>query len=68
MSKIRPRIITAMLALLTTLTVTACSSGEGAQNAVALGGTFQFHSPVDKLRFSTTKSNAPRCRTSPGHH
>ncbi|MBD8031333.1 TlpA family protein disulfide reductase [Corynebacterium gallinarum] len=45
MSKIRPRIITAMLALLTTLTVTACSSGEGAQNAVALGGTFQFHSP-----------------------
>src|SRR5699024_2696087 len=45
MSKIRPRIITAMLALLTTLTVTACSSVEGAQNAVALGATFQFHSP-----------------------
>lgn len=45
MSKIRPRIITAGLATLTALTLAACSSGEGAQNAVALGGTFQFHSP-----------------------
>ena len=35
----------AVAAVLTTVTLVACSSGDGAQNAVAVGGTFQFHSP-----------------------
>ncbi len=35
----------AVVALLTALTLTACASGDNAQNAVAVGGTFQFHSP-----------------------
>src|SRR5699024_12172923 len=39
------RAATAVAAVLTTLTLAACSSGDGARNAVAVGGTFQFHSP-----------------------
>ena len=35
----------AVAAVLTAVTLVACSSGEGARNAVAVGGTFQFHSP-----------------------
>lgn len=35
----------AVAAVLTAVTLTACSSGDGARNAVAVGGTFQFHSP-----------------------
>ena len=35
----------AVIALLTALTLTACASGDNARNAVAVGGTFQFHSP-----------------------
>lgn len=35
----------AAVAALAALTLAACSSGENAQNAVAVGGTFQFHSP-----------------------
>ena len=34
-----------VLALLTALTLSACASGDNARNAVAVGGTFQFHSP-----------------------
>ena len=59
MSKIRPRIITAGLATLTALTLAACSSGEGAQNAVALGGTFQFHSPGGLSASSRACRSAP---------
>lgn len=36
---------TAVAAVLTAVTLVACSSGDGARNAVAVGGTFQFHSP-----------------------
>ncbi len=36
---------TTVVAALTALALGACSSGENAQNAVAVGGTFQFHSP-----------------------
>ncbi|APT93890.1 MULTISPECIES: TlpA family protein disulfide reductase [Corynebacterium] len=39
------RAATAVAAVLTAVTLTACSSGDGARNAVAVGGTFQFHSP-----------------------
>ncbi|AGF71438.1 TlpA disulfide reductase family protein [Corynebacterium halotolerans] len=39
------RTVGAVAATLTALTLTACASGENAQNAVAVGGTFQFHSP-----------------------
>ena len=35
----------AVAAVLTAVTLVACSSGDGARNAVAVGGTFQFHSP-----------------------
>lgn len=35
----------AATAALTSLTLAACSSGDNAQNAGAVGGTFQFHSP-----------------------
>ncbi|WJY67184.1 hypothetical protein [Corynebacterium auris] len=35
----------AVAAVLSAVTLTACSSGDGARNAVAVGGTFQFHSP-----------------------
>lgn len=45
MSSTSRRAATAVAAVLTTLTLAACSSGDGAQNAVAVGGTFQFHSP-----------------------
>ena len=36
---------TAVVAVLTALALTACVSGDNARNAVASGGTFQFHSP-----------------------
>lgn len=39
------RAATAVAAVLTAVTLVACSSGDGARNAVAVGGTFQFHSP-----------------------
>src|SRR5699024_713359 len=39
------RAATAVAAVLTAVTLTACSSGDGARNAVAVGGTLQFHSP-----------------------
>lgn len=45
MSSTPRRAATAVAAVLTTVTLTACSSGDGARNAVAVGGTFQFHSP-----------------------
>lgn len=45
MSSTPRRAATAVTAVLTTLTLVACSSGDGARNAVAVGGTFQFHSP-----------------------
>lgn len=45
MSSTSRRAATAVTAVLTALTLTACSSGDGARNAVAVGGTFQFHSP-----------------------
>lgn len=35
----------AVAAVLTAVTLVACSSGDGVRNAVAVGGTFQFHSP-----------------------
>ena len=35
----------AVAAVLTAVTLVACSSGDGARNAVAVGGTFQYHSP-----------------------
>lgn len=35
----------AVAAVLTAVTLVACSSGDGARNAVAVGGAFQFHSP-----------------------
>ena len=35
----------AVAAVPTAVTLVACSSGDGARNAVAVGGTFQFHSP-----------------------
>ena len=38
-------IATTAVAVITAVTLVACSSGDGAQNAVAVGGTFQFHSP-----------------------
>lgn len=60
MSRVRPGVITAALAVLTTLTLTACTSGEAAQNAVALGGTFQFHSPGGQTEiFYTEEQRAP---------
>lgn len=45
MSSTPRRAATAAAAVLTALTLVACSSGDGARNAVAVGGTFQFHSP-----------------------
>ncbi|MCS5480589.1 TlpA family protein disulfide reductase [Corynebacterium sp. YIM 101645] len=45
MSSTSRRAATAVTAVLTALTLVACSSGDGARNAVAVGGTFQFHSP-----------------------
>ncbi|RSZ61332.1 TlpA family protein disulfide reductase [Corynebacterium hylobatis] len=45
MSSTFRRAATAAAAVLTALTLVACSSGDGARNAVAVGGTFQFHSP-----------------------
>ncbi|AKE38055.1 Peroxiredoxin [Corynebacterium camporealensis] len=39
------RAATAVAAVRTAVTLVACSSGDGARNAVAVGGTFQFHSP-----------------------
>ena len=35
----------AVAAVHTAVTLVACSSSDGARNAVAVGGTFQFHSP-----------------------
>lgn len=35
----------AVAAVLTAVTLVACSSGDGVRNAVAVGGTFQSHSP-----------------------
>lgn len=45
MSSTPRRAATAVAAVLTAVTLVACSSGDGARNAVAVGGTFQFHSP-----------------------
>lgn len=44
MSSTPRRATTVVTAVLTTLTLAACSSGDNAQNAVAVGGTFEFHS------------------------
>lgn len=45
MSSVFRAAATTVTAVLTAVTLTACSSGDNARNAVASGGTFQFHSP-----------------------
>lgn len=56
----------AVAAVLTAVTLVACSSGDGARNAVAVGGAPSSSTHQEaKPRLSTQRRNVPRCRTSP---
>lgn len=57
----------AVAAVLTAVTLVACSSGDGVRNAVAVGGGAPSSSTHQeaKPRLSTQRRNVPRCRASP---
>ena len=55
----------AVAAVLTAVTLVACSSGDGARNSVAVEAPSSSTHQEAKPRLSTQRRNVPRCRTSP---